>query len=102
MNKVFNKKTQLDLDDNWHLTSDSDSGVILTFHEIRQRKSKKTEEEEDFLFEDKYYYPRVAQSLKKYSQMVQNTTESIDKILENSEKVLEVINRIDREFKQFN
>ena len=102
MNNTFKQKAQLDLDDNWHLTSDSDSGVVLTFHEIRRRKNKKTGEEEEFLFEDKYHYPRVAQSLRKWSQMVENSTESIDKILENSEKVLEVINRIDREFKQFN
>lgn len=101
MNNTFKQKLQLDLDENWHLTPDGDNGIVLTFHEIRQRKSKKTKEEEDFLFEDKYYYPRVAQCLRKYSQIVQNTTESIEKILENSEKTLEVISRIDREFKQF-
>ena len=101
MNKTFKQKAQLDLDANWHLTPDGDDGIILTFHEIRRKKNKKTEKEEDFLFEDTYFYPRIAQALSKYSKMVQNTTESIDKILENSEKVLEVINVIDREFKQY-
>jgi hypothetical protein len=101
MNKTFTKSAKIELDSNWHLTSDGDSGIVLTFHEIRQRKNKTTNKEEDFLFEEKYYYTRIAQALIKYVDMVQNSSKSLDELFEKTESLNSVINKIDKEFKQY-
>lgn len=96
MNRTFTKEKKIILDENWHLTPDRDNGIVLTFHEIREKTSK-----EDYLFEDKYYYPRVVQALKEYVEATQNDNDTLQKILEKQEYISKLLEKIDKEFKQF-
>ena len=97
MNKAFAKKKVIRLDEKWDISPDADHGVVLTFKEKRFRE----ESLKEFLYSDKYYFPRVSQALSKYCEMSLNNSESIDKIVENSERIFNLINTINNDFKQF-
>jgi len=109
MNQAFLKSKKIVLDADWYLMPDNDHGVVLVFHEMRTRdkiekidgKQVKTGETEPFLFEEKYYYPRVAQALKEYVEETQNKCTSLERIIEVNDKIFSLIERIDKEFKQF-
>lgn len=108
-NKAFTKTGKIVLDSNWDLTPDSDNGVILTFSEIRERektkkeggKTIKTGEFEDFLFTDRYFYPRLVQALRKYYEITLNNSETFKEIIEKEDKIIALLEKIDYEFKQF-
>lgn len=109
MNKAFTKSKKIVLDPNWHLTPDGDNGVVLTFHEIRERdklekvdgKQVKTGEKEDYLFEEKFYFTRIVQALKEYTEETQNNSESIKEILKKQEYIEKLLTKMDKEFEQF-
>ena len=109
MNKVFTKSNKIELDSNWHLTSDGDSGIVLTFSENRERektkkengKTIKTGEKEEYLFEDATYHPRIAQALKEYVKKSLNSSETIQEILDKEYRILAIVNELDETFKQF-
>lgn len=101
MNKAFKNSIRIELDSNWFIESDGDNGVILTFREIRERVNKKTEEKEEYMFEDKFYYPRIAQALRAYVNKALNNSSSIQEIVEKEDLILSLIDKIDKEFKQF-
>jgi len=90
-NKAFTNKSKIELDDKHYLESDGDNGVILIFNEPRQRdkteikngKKVKTGEQEDYLFEEKFYYPRVYQALKHYIDKTQNQCTTLEKLIHN-------------------
>lgn len=100
-NNSFTEKKRIQLDENWVITPDRDSGVVLTFSEIRQRKNKEGILE-DYNFKDEYFFPRVHQSLEKYVKIKGNSTSTIDEILENSRKTHDIIDTIAKKFKEFN
>lgn len=110
MNKVFTSDKVIALDKFWTLTPDSDNGIILTFSENRQRdkvekingKKVKTGEVEDYLFVDKFYTPRIAQSLRIYAEKTLNSSKTLEEIIEKEDKIFELIGELDRTFKQFN
>lgn len=109
MNKSFTNIKRITLDESWYLTPDQDNGIVLTFHETRQRektikvdnKVVKTGEGEDYTFTDVTYHTRIAQALKRYVDATQNNSKSLDDLLEKTDKISEIINRIDKEFAQF-
>lgn len=109
MNKAFTKSSKIVLDDNYHLTSDGDSGVVLTFQEPREREETKKENgkivktgnKEDFLFEDKWYFTRISQALTKYVDLTQNNSKSLEDLLAKINTVYSTIDTINKEFKQF-
>ena len=101
MNKAFTKNNKIELDDKYSLTPDSDYGIILTFSEIRQRKNKETKETEDYLFTSHWFFPKISQALNQYVKLTQNSSTSIENILDEANRIGKVIDRIDREFKQF-
>jgi len=100
MNRTFTKEKKIILDENWHLTPDGDNGIVLTFHEVREKVGKDGVKE-DYLFEEKYYYTRVVQALKEYVEATQNDNETLQKILEKQEYITNLLEKIDKEFKQF-
>ena len=108
-NKTFTNSKKIELDNSWYIEPDGDSGIILTFHEPRKRekttkvdgKTVKTGEVEDYIFTDVTYHTRIAQALRRYVDISQNNIKSLEELLEKTEKINEVINRIDKEFKQF-
>ena len=109
MNRAFVKSKKIILDSNWHITPDGDSGVVLTFHEMRKRdklkkvdgKQVKTDEKEDYLFEEKWYFTRIVQALKEYAEETQNNSESLKEILKKQEHIEKLLTQMDKEFKQF-
>jgi len=109
MNKAFKNNKVIVLDEKYTLTPDSDNGVILTFSETRQRektevrdgKKVKTGETEDYIFEDRWYHPRIAQSLKEYVNQSLNSSKTLKEIIEKEDKIFNLISELDRSFKQF-
>jgi len=101
MNKAFTKSKTIELNPNWHLSPDSDNGVVLTYSQIRERKNKKTEEIEEFLYTEPYYYPRVVSALKHFVDKTQNESKTLEELLEKVDYNTKLLERLDREFKQF-
>lgn len=109
MNKAFTKSKKIILDANWYLTPDADNGVILIFHEERQREKiekgsgpqVKTGEVEPYLFEEKFYFTRIVQALKEWVEETQNKSKTLKELLEKQEKIESILTKMDKEFKQF-
>ena len=109
MNKVFTNNSKIELDPNWSLTSDGDSGIVLTFSEMRKRekttkengKTVKTGETEDYLFKDVTYHTRIAHGLREYVNKSLNNSKTLKDILEKEDKLLSIINDLDKTFKQY-
>lgn len=101
MNKVFKNTEKIELDSNWSIIPDGYNGIILIFSEKRERKNKKTDELEDYIYEDRWHHPRISQSLKEYVKLTQNSSKTIGEILEKTDKIYTLLERMDKEFKQF-
>lgn len=101
MNKVFTRTNKIILDDCYQLESDSDSGLILVFSEPRKRTSKTTGLEEDYIFFDRLYFPRISQALTKYVDLTQNNSKTLEELLTKVDDIYAIIKRIDLEFQQF-
>ena len=101
MNKTFTKNETIELSSNWHLSPDSDNGVVLTYSQIRERKNKKTEEIEEFLYTEPYYYPRVVSALKHFVDKTQNESKTLEELIAKVDYNTELLKRLDFEFRQF-
>ena len=109
MNKAFKKTKKIVLDSSYDITPDSGSGVVLTFTETRMKETiiKQNNKKihtglfEPFLFTEKLYFPRIAQALRHYCNATLNNNDSIIEVISKAEKVYEIIEKIDKEFKQF-
>ena len=73
----------------------------LLLSEMRRRKNKTTEKEEDYLFEDKTYHTRISQALTKYVDLTQNSSKTLEELFIKVDEIYAVIKRIDLEFQQF-
>jgi hypothetical protein len=82
MNDLFKKaKTdRFQLDENYFLESDSFHGLTLVFEETRMKKKKDGSGEEEFLYTDKWYYPRISMVLHKYLELVTKETKSVEEL----------------------
>lgn len=101
MNKTFKNNKKIELSEGWHLEPDGFNGIVLIFSEKRERKNKKTGELEDYIYEDRWHHPRISQSLKEYVKLTQNSSKTIEEILEKTDKIYTLLERMDKEFKQF-
>ena len=109
MNKIFTNSNKIELDKSYYLEPDGDSGVVLVFHEPRKRdktekvngKKVKTGEVEDYIFEERFYTPRVAQSLRIYAEKTLNSSKTLEEIIEKEDKIFNLISKLDQTFKQF-
>jgi len=101
MNKAFTKEKELILDYNYKIVPDSDNGVILVFTDIRTKKDSKTNELVPFDFKQEYHYPRIAQALRKYSDLTLNEHRDFDSLIQKLNDVYLTIDNIDETFKQF-
>ena len=109
MNNIFKKakKEVIVLDDNYTLSHDGYSGVVLTFSEMRERekvneKRKKTGEKEQYLYEEPRYFARIDQALKRYVELSQNSAKSIEEIIEKTDKILAVVEEFKEKFRNWN
>ena len=107
-NNLFkqSKKEIVKLDEFYSLNNDGFSGVILLFQEPRKRekeikinnKKVKTGEIEDYIYEERFFYPNVYLSLKKYVELSQTQpTKTVEEILEVCKKINETL----EEFKKY-
>lgn len=100
MNKAFTNNSIISLDSNHHITSDGDNGCVLTFHELREKTNKQGKKEE-FLYEGKVYHPRICQSLRYYIDKTQNSSKSLEELAERLEYNTTLLERLDKEFRQY-
>jgi hypothetical protein len=99
MNNLFkqSKKQVVELDEFFTLSPDADSGLVLTFSEPRKRekvddKKVKTGETEDFIFEQRWFYPRLHQALGKYLELSQNApSKTVEELVERTNKLFKII-----------
>jgi hypothetical protein len=94
MNDLFKKaKTdRFQLDENYFLESDGYHGLTLVFEETRMKKKKDGSGEEEFLYTDKWYYPRISMVLHKYLELRTKDTKSVEEL---REVVLRIETKID-------
>jgi hypothetical protein len=83
------------------MESDGFNGIQLVFHETRERTKKGTEEKEEYLFEDVTYHTRVVQALRHYCDATQNSAKNLKEILEKTDKIYSLLEKLDKEFRQF-
>jgi hypothetical protein len=102
MNEIFKKATNIKLDDNYSLEPDNFRGIVLVFKEQRKREKieaktkKKTGVFEDYIFENKWYYPKLSMVLNKYLSLKQCDSKDVLDLLNKTIKVEEVINKINK------
>jgi hypothetical protein len=109
MNKSFTQQTKIVLDEKYYIEPDGDNGIVLVFSEMRKRdktvkengKAIKTGEQEDYLYESRTYHTRIAQGLKYYVEKSLNSSTTLEEIIQKENKVLKIIEDLDRNFKQF-
>ena len=99
MNEVFKKMNseRIELDEKYSLEPDAFRGLVLVFEEKRVREkvdtktNKKTGETEEYIYTDKWYHPKLSQSLSKYLQLTTSEAKTIEEL---KDIVLRVENKI--------
>lgn len=102
MNEVFSKmkSERIELDEKYSLEPDGYRGLVLVFEEKRVREKidtktkKKTGETEEYIFTDKWYHPKLSQSLSKYLQLSTSEVKSIEELKTIVLRVEDKINNI--------
>lgn len=94
MNELFKKaKTdRFQLDEKFYLESDGFHGLTLVFEETRTKKKKDGSGEDEYLYTDKWYYPKISMVLNKYLELVTKDTKSVEEL---RDVVLRVEKKID-------
>lgn len=94
MNELFKKaKTdRFQLDEKFYLESDGFHGLTLVFEETRTKKKKDGSGEEEYLYTDKWYYPKISMVINKYLELVTKDTKSVEEL---RDVVLRVEKKID-------
>jgi hypothetical protein len=94
MNELFKKANtkRFELDQNYFLESDGYHGLTLVFEEPRMRKKKDGSGEEEYLYIDKWYLPKISMVLNKYLELKTKNTKSIEEL---RDVVLRVEEKID-------
>jgi hypothetical protein len=91
MNKVFTDSNRIVLDDRYYLEPDGFKGIVLVFHEERER-TKKDGSSQTYTFKDRWYYPKLSQVMSKYLTLTQSESRSIEELIEatvRTEKLIE-------------
>jgi hypothetical protein len=89
MNQIFEKSKKIILDEKYYLEPDGFRGIVLVLQETRKKelKDKVTKKGsgvfEDYIFTDKWYYPKLSMILQKYLQLTNNECKSIQELNEN-------------------
>jgi len=100
-NKAFTKSKELVLDDNYVIKPHNVSGIMLIFTEERTRTREIDGKQEKYIFKDTWYFTRIAQALRMYTDLEMVDLESIEDLIEKSERIYKLIDQLDKTFKQF-
>ena len=98
MNNIFKTKNKVEIDPNFHLETDTFSGVCLVKSFPAKRKNKQGEEI-DYIATERFYYNTVAQALEKYMELKQIILPSIVEMLEVQKEVAEVLKQFKENFR---
>jgi hypothetical protein len=102
MNNIFKEsKKGIQLDSEFSLEPDGFNGVTLVKKTVKVKGEKADNPGEEFVDEDRHYYPRLAQALEKYLMESQKQSKTVDEILLKTECCLKTIEKIDKEFLQY-
>lgn len=109
MNKAFTKQKEILLSDGWVMLPDGFKGIELRHSKPAKREKTDTIDGkkvptgvyEDIVETNSLYFPKVSQALKRYLELVQVEATDIKDLSERTNRVYDVIERIDKEFKQF-
>jgi hypothetical protein len=93
MNKIFTEKNtdKVVLDEKYYLEPDGFKGLVLVFEEPRVRE-KKDKTEEDYVFQDRWYFPKLSQTISKYLMLTTNEAKSIEELRDIVLRVEKTIN----------
>lgn len=104
MNNIF-KKGAIVLDDKFSLTPDSDNGLVLNLTEERMKdetvKSVKTGKKIPYQHTTTWYFPSVGMALEKFVTLSGNSSKSIEEIIENSKKTMEIVKEFRTKYKNW-
>jgi hypothetical protein len=94
MNELFKKTNtkRFQLDENYFLEPDGYHGLTLLFEETRMKKKKDGSGKEEYLFVDKWYYPKISMVLTKYLELRTKNTKSVEEL---RDVVLRIETKID-------
>jgi hypothetical protein len=100
-NNIFKKKAKVEIDSNFHLETDSFSGVCLvkSFSAVRKNKNG---EETNYIAEERFYYPTVAQALEKYVDLKQIILPQVSEMLELQKETLGILKGFKEQYKNWN
>jgi hypothetical protein len=101
MNNLFKKNKAIELDENYSLETDKENGVILVFQEKRLKQNKITREKEPFIFIDKWFFLTAGQALETYVELSSNSIKKLYQIVDNSNKVLLILEEFKSKFKNW-
>lgn len=105
MNNIF-KKGAIVLDDNFSLTPDPDHGLVLNFTEERLKeesiKGNKTGKQVPYQYNSKWYFPSVGMALEKFVTLSGNSSKSIEEVIENSKKTMDIVKEFRTKYKNWN
>jgi len=107
MNEIFIKTNseKIQLDDKYSLQPDGFKGLVLVFEEQRVREKidvktkEKTGETEQYTYTDKWYHPKLSQSLSKYLQLTTLEAKTIEELKDIVLRVEDKINSIKENYK---
>lgn len=94
------------IDDNFRIEHDGFRGCTLIFSESRKRKKvdsktrKETGEVEDYIFEDRFYYPQLSLALEKYASLETAKELNLEDHLKAVKKLTEKIEQVRVEFEK--
>lgn len=102
MNEIFTKlnSERIELDKRYSLEPDGYHGLVLVFKEKRVREKvdaktkKKTGETEDYIFSDKWYFPKTSQTLDKYLTLSLKENKTVEELRDTLTRVEDKINKI--------
>lgn len=99
-NNIFKKRDKVEIDSNFHLETDTFSGVCLVKSFPAKRKDKQGVET-DYIATERFYYNTVAQALEKYMELKQIILPSIVEMLEVQKEVAEVLKQFKENYKNW-
>ena len=94
MNELFKKANtkRFELDENYFLESDGYHGLTLVFEETRMKTKKDGSGEEEYIYKDKWYYPKISMVLQEYLRLKSKEAKSVEEL---TEIILRVETKID-------
>lgn len=99
-NNIFKHKDRVDLSENHYLESDSYKGVVLVQHFPAQRTNKKGETVE-YIAEERFYYPTLAQALDKFVSLRQIVLPEVSEMLKIQQETLDVLKEFKEKFRNW-